>query len=105
MQGYDPTRRQILYRPLGGGVEFGERARDAVIREIAWELDAELANTRYLATLENIFTFDGQLGHEIILLFVVAFADTRCMRAMIWSLWSHACACRPPGNALMSYPI
>jgi ADP-ribose pyrophosphatase YjhB (NUDIX family) len=76
MEGYDPTKRQTFYRPLGGGVHFGEFARDAVIREIAEELGAELINTRYLGTLENIFTFDGKPGHEIVLIFAADFADT-----------------------------
>jgi ADP-ribose pyrophosphatase YjhB (NUDIX family) len=75
MKGHDPTKRQTFYRPLGGGVEFGERARDAVIREFAEELGAELVNIRALGTLENIFTFDGVPGHEIILLLEAEFAD------------------------------
>jgi len=75
MEGDDPAKRQTFYRPLGGGVEFGERARDAVIREFAEELGAELVNIRALGTLENIFTFDGAPGHEIILLFEAEFAD------------------------------
>jgi ADP-ribose pyrophosphatase YjhB (NUDIX family) len=75
MEGYDPAKRQTFYRPLGGGVEFGEPGRDALIREFNEELGAELANICYLGTLENIFTFDGQPGHEIILLFAAEFAD------------------------------
>jgi hypothetical protein len=50
--GYDPTKRQTFYRRLGGGVEFGERARAALICEFAEELVAELVNIRYLGTLE-----------------------------------------------------
>ena len=75
MEGYDPTKGETFYRPLGGGVEFGEHARDALIREFNEELSAELVNIRYLGTLENIFTYDGQPGHEIIMLFQADFAD------------------------------
>ena len=75
MEGYDPTKRQTFYRPLGGGVEFGEYARDALLREFKEELGAELINIHYLGTLENVFTFDGQPGHEILLLFQADFAD------------------------------
>jgi ADP-ribose pyrophosphatase YjhB (NUDIX family) len=75
MEGYDPSKRQRFYRPLGGGVEFGELARDALIREFAEELGAELVNIHYLGTLENVFTFDAQPGHEILLLFAADFAD------------------------------
>jgi ADP-ribose pyrophosphatase YjhB (NUDIX family) len=74
-EGCDPTKHQTFYRPLGGGVEFGERTHDALIREFEEELDAALVNIRYLGTLENIFTYDGQPGHEIILLFQASFAD------------------------------
>jgi 8-oxo-dGTP pyrophosphatase MutT (NUDIX family) len=65
-EGYDPTRRQIFYRPLGGGIEFGESSQEALVREIREELNTAVTNLRYLATLENIFTFDGQPGHEIV---------------------------------------
>src|SRR5262245_63262564 len=75
MEGYDPSKRQTFYRPLGGGVEFGELARDALIREFAEELGAELVNIHYLGAQENVFTVDGQPGHEIHLLFEAAFAN------------------------------
>jgi ADP-ribose pyrophosphatase YjhB (NUDIX family) len=75
MEGYDPAKGQTFYRPLGGGVEFGERAHDALIREFTEELGAELVNISSLGTLENIFTFNGKPGHEIILLFEADFAD------------------------------
>jgi ADP-ribose pyrophosphatase YjhB (NUDIX family) len=74
MEGYDPTKRQTFYRPLGGGVKFGERAHDALVREFSEELGAGLINIRYLGALENIFTFDGRPGHEIVLFFAADFA-------------------------------
>lgn len=75
LEGYDPTKRQTFYRLLGGGIEFGERGHEAAAREMREELGAELSNLRYLATLENIFTYDGQPGHEIVQVFEGAFAD------------------------------
>ena len=33
------------------------------------ELGAFLENVKYLTTLENIFTYDGKPGHEIVLVF------------------------------------
>ncbi len=62
----DSIKRQTFYRPLGGGIDFGETSSDAVIREVREEINAEVANLRYLGTLENIFTYNGVPGHEIV---------------------------------------
>ena len=66
VEGYDPLKHQIFYRPLGGGIEFGEPSRDALVREIREELNTAVTDLCYLATLENIFTFNGRVGHEIV---------------------------------------
>jgi len=68
-EGYDPVKRETFYRPLGGGIEFGERAEAAVRREVREEIGAEAASLQYLFTLENIFTFNGETGHEIVMVF------------------------------------
>lgn len=65
-EGYDPKKNQTFYRPLGGGIEFGERSDETVRREMMEELNAEIADLKYLGTLENIFIFDGNPGHEIV---------------------------------------
>ncbi|MEJ2748628.1 MAG: NUDIX hydrolase [Anaerolineae bacterium] len=80
VEGYDPTKRQIFYRPLGGGIEFGEFSQDALAREIREELDTAVTDLRYLATLENIFTFDGQPGHEIVQVYDGRFEDKTLYR-------------------------
>jgi 8-oxo-dGTP pyrophosphatase MutT (NUDIX family) len=74
-EGHDRTRRQTFFRPLGGGIEFGEPAALTVRREIREEIGAEVIVERYLATLENIFTYEGRAGHEIVLLYISRFAD------------------------------
>ena len=74
-EGYDRVKRETFYRPLGGGIEFGEHSQDAIRREFREELGAELADVRYVATLENIFICDGRGGHEIVLLYEVTLAD------------------------------
>jgi len=63
---YDPTEKETFYRPLGGGIEFGEHSEDTVHRELMEEIGAEVKDLVYLGTLENIFTFDGEPGHEIV---------------------------------------
>ena len=74
-EGFDPVKQETFYRPLGGGVEFGERGIDAAARELREELAAEVIDLRYLGMLENIFTFSGQPGHEICLIYDGRFAD------------------------------
>ncbi|HEY5729218.1 MAG TPA: NUDIX domain-containing protein [Anaerolineales bacterium] len=65
-EGYDPVKKQTFYRSLGGGIEFGEHSEEAVRREIMEEIDSEVTDLKYLGTLENIFTFNGEHGHEIV---------------------------------------
>ena len=74
-EGYDTVKEQHFYRPLGGGIDFGEHGADTVARELREEIAAELADVRYLGAVENIFTFNGRRGHEVILLYTATLAD------------------------------
>jgi 8-oxo-dGTP pyrophosphatase MutT (NUDIX family) len=74
-EGYDPAKAEVFYRPVGGGIHFGEYSQDALVREIREEFEAEITNIRFLGALENIFTYDGQLGHEIVLVYDAKFAN------------------------------
>lgn len=65
-EGYDPVKKQTFYRPLGGGIEFGEYSEQTIRRELQEEIGAEVGELTYLGTLENIFVFDGATGHEIV---------------------------------------
>jgi len=76
-EGYDPVKQDIFYRALGGGVEFGETSRLALEREFQEEIQADLTNIRYLGCIENLFTFNGRQGHEIIQLYQCDFADPK----------------------------
>lgn len=76
-EGYDPVKQKTFYRALGGGVDFGETSLAALQREFQEEIQAELANIRYLGCLENLFVFDGQPGHELIQLYKCDFADPK----------------------------
>ncbi len=72
---YDSVKQDRYCRPLGGGIEFGERGAEAITREIREELGAEIEDARWLGTLENLFTCEGEAGHEIVLIFDATFAD------------------------------
>jgi 8-oxo-dGTP pyrophosphatase MutT (NUDIX family) len=76
-EGYDPLKQEQFYRPLGGGIEFGERAEETIRREVREEIGAEVASLQYLFTLENIFTFNGEPGHEIVMVYDGRLADER----------------------------
>ncbi|MBW4488058.1 MAG: NUDIX hydrolase [Trichocoleus desertorum ATA4-8-CV12] len=76
-EGYDPVKQKTFYRALGGGVDFGETSLIALQREFQEEIQAELANIRYLGCLENLFVFDGRSGHELIQLYKCDFADPK----------------------------
>jgi 8-oxo-dGTP pyrophosphatase MutT (NUDIX family) len=69
--GYDSVKDEYFYRPLGGGIEFGEPGANAVCREIMEEINVEVEkeSLKYLGAVENIFTFDGAPGHEIVLIY------------------------------------
>lgn len=74
-QDYDSIKQDYFCRPLGGGIEFGERGREALVREMLEELSAEIEDLRWMGTLENLFTLEGQPGHEIVLVYDARFVD------------------------------
>lgn len=67
--GSDPRSGAMFYRPIGGGIEFAETGAATLEREIAEELDETVTDLCYLGTLENIFTYDGKTGHEIVMVY------------------------------------
>ena len=68
-EGYDPVKQQTFYRPLGGGIEFGENSEETIHRELMEEIGAEVTVLKYLGTLENIYVFNGTPGHEIVMIY------------------------------------
>jgi len=74
-KGNDSVKQTEFYRPLGGMIEFGEYGIDAVQREVMEETGQKIKNVKYLGTLENIFTYEGKSGHEIVLMYDAEFLD------------------------------
>jgi ADP-ribose pyrophosphatase YjhB (NUDIX family) len=70
----DPARAPF-HRPLGGHVEFGEYALDAVHREFLEEIGQRLAGVRLLGVLENIFEWNAARQHEVVFMYAAGFAD------------------------------
>jgi 8-oxo-dGTP pyrophosphatase MutT (NUDIX family) len=76
-EGYDPVKQQTFYRAMGGGVDFGETSLEALKREFQEEIQAELTNIHYLGCIENLFTFNGKQGHEILQVYQCDFVDPK----------------------------
>lgn len=74
-EGIDTVKNETFYRPAGGGIEFQEKAEDALRREIKEETGEDIENIKYLDKIENIFTYEGMPGHEIILVYDAEFVD------------------------------
>ena len=70
-EAYDPDRNNYFYRPLGGGIEFGENSADAICREVLEETNLRVnrESLKYLGTVENIFQINGGTGHEIVFVY------------------------------------
>ena len=72
---YDSVKGERFHRPLGGGIEFGERAAEAVARELLEETGSEARIVRLLGVIENLFTYEGDQWHEIAFVFEAELAD------------------------------
>ena len=71
----DEVAAETFYRPIGGGIEFGEMSDEALVREFREELSVAVTEHELVDTLESAFSFRGQEGHEIWFLYEVEFAE------------------------------
>lgn len=74
-EGRDYVKGETYYRPLGGGIEFGEHSKDALEREFREELDADIKVGELRGVLENVFAWRGNPGHEIAFVYEAEFVD------------------------------
>jgi ADP-ribose pyrophosphatase YjhB (NUDIX family) len=72
---FDPTKQELFYCPPGGRIEFGELSEVALRREMKEELGTEIEEPLLLGVLENLFTFDGRKGHEIVFVYDARLRD------------------------------
>lgn len=77
IKGRDKIKEEDFYRPIGGGIEFGEGSKEALIREVREEVGAEIKNIKLLGVFENIFTYEGVTGHEIAMVYSAEFVDEK----------------------------
>ncbi|MCS3442008.1 MULTISPECIES: NUDIX hydrolase [Microbacterium] len=75
LEGHDRSRGLDFLRAIGGGIEFGETAAEALRREFMEELGVSLQDAEPLGVFENIFTYEGEPGHEIAHVFAVTCAE------------------------------
>ena len=73
---YDPNKDEYFFRPIGGGIEFGETSVQAIEREVLEEIQQQIAQPKLICVLENLFSFDGQQGHEIVFVYEAEFVDS-----------------------------
>ncbi|MBM3251092.1 MAG: NUDIX domain-containing protein [Candidatus Nealsonbacteria bacterium] len=66
----DRTKTGYYFFP-GGHVEFGEKAEDALARELKEELNLSIKEISYIGSIENIFEQNKEKHHEINLVFNV----------------------------------
>lgn len=74
-RGYDTVKKQAFLRPLGGHVEFGETGGETIRREMREELGCEVEEVKFLTVIENLFTYCGTHGHEIVFVYEGKLAD------------------------------
>jgi ADP-ribose pyrophosphatase YjhB (NUDIX family) len=75
-EGYDKVKNQKFYRCIGGGIEFLERSDVALKREFKEEIGADVFVGNFLGLSENIFTYNGKNGHELVLFYSVSMEDS-----------------------------
>lgn len=72
---YDDQGQLQGVRPIGGSIEFGERWQSALIREFKEELGVDVEIKGSPIVMENIYTHEGEVGHEVLFICEVIFCS------------------------------
>ncbi|MDA5556065.1 NUDIX hydrolase [Shimia sp. MMG029] len=70
---FDDSGKLKGVRPLGGTIEFGETAQNALLREFHEELGITISIANPPIFFENLYEHEGQTGHEYLVIFDVTF--------------------------------
>ncbi len=76
-KGRDSVKNENFYRVLGGSLRFNETVKDGIMREIKEELGCGVENLELVDVIENLFTYEGEEGHEIVFLFKGTLSDPK----------------------------
>ena len=71
----DEVKKKSFFRLIGGHIEFGESASEALKREFEEEINQEIQIISKLDVFENIFVYKGDNQHEFVSLFEVKFLN------------------------------
>lgn len=85
-QGEDGVKGETFYRPLGGGIDFGELSSATTARELFEELGCAVHMGASLGTFENVFEYEGRSGHEIIMIHEAKFIDPKYYQQQIFEI-------------------
>lgn len=90
-RGYDSVKKEAFLRPLGGHIEFGEKGEETIRREMREELGCGVENVKFLSVIENLFTYNGKQGHEIVLVYEGKLADESRYEKESFTFWEGGC--------------
>ena len=84
IQATDPMDGRSFLLPPGGGVEFGGRLEQEVLREVFEEVGVQLTGAAHLGMTENIFEFAGHREHELVFVYAAECPEpTLCRQAEV----------------------
>ena len=72
-EGHDRVTRWDFLRPIGGGIELGEGAGEAVIREFEEETGLKVEVWDSLGVFENMHEYLGEPAHDVVFEFVMRY--------------------------------